>query len=404
MRLILISQDYQLFQMCRRIVEVAAPPPSEVLVIREDEDMDGDVCIWDYLGGESTPRAFARSSGTRVLIASRKELAAFPADLGDGAHLVLRPATDATLSAFITTVRSIPSAQARVASLTSERDALLELLLQSNLKLQEYDQARTTFLARAAHDTRTPLTALKGYCSLLLQGQIGPLSASQMDVLSRMQSSIGRLSRLCSAMFDLNIDSWVEAAPRLEVNPIDPSVQEAVRQIGPIAGEKDISITVQLDPFSEPVAFEPFRIEQVLINLLENSCKFTPRSGAVEVRGYRYFWDRRKPLGGGFTSIEDRRRVQTTEPNSYRIDVCDTGPGVPPQHVKEIFEEFTSYGGSEDRSCGGLGLAICKMIMNQHHGRIWVENSRCGAVFSVVLPFQKRNAPTAGSGSVAAAS
>jgi signal transduction histidine kinase len=70
------------------------------------------------------------------------------------------------------------------------------------------------------------------------------------------------------------------------------------------------------------------------------------------------------------------------------VDICDSGPGIAAEHLDRIFEEYTSYSGGHDRSGGGLGLAICKLILSQHQGRVWAENSSEGAVFSFVLPFR----------------
>jgi signal transduction histidine kinase len=71
------------------------------------------------------------------------------------------------------------------------------------------------------------------------------------------------------------------------------------------------------------------------------------------------------------------------------VDIHDSGPGISPAHLDKIFDEFTSYSGGQDRSGGGLGLAICRMTMRNHQGRIWAENGPAGAVFSFVLPYQQ---------------
>jgi signal transduction histidine kinase len=71
---------------------------------------------------------------------------------------------------------------------------------------------------------------------------------------------------------------------------------------------------------------------------------------------------------------------------AYRIDVSDTGPGISAEQLEDLFEEHTSYGGSQDRSGGGLGLAICRMILKAHGGYIWAENHPSGARLSLILP------------------
>jgi signal transduction histidine kinase len=129
---------------------------------------------------------------------------------------------------------------------------------------------------------------------------------------------------------------------------------------------------------------EPGPIEQVLINILDNACKFTPRAGEIEIRGYPFFWERRR--GHAAKPAAERRVHVSNEPNSYRIDIRDSGPRIPEEHLSKIFEEYTSYSGGADRSGGGLGLAICKMILSSHGGRIWAENSPSGPRFCFVLP------------------
>ena len=81
---------------------------------------------------------------------------------------------------------------------------MLQYLLQANLKLQEYDQDRTNFLAHSVHDFRAPLTAIQGYCSLLLDGQMGALTPEQTKILERMQRSVKRLARLTAGMLQMS--------------------------------------------------------------------------------------------------------------------------------------------------------------------------------------------------------
>ena len=146
-----------------------------------------------------------------------------------------------------------------------------------------------------------------------------------------------------------------------------------------------MQLEVDFEPSFTPLLMDSGQIEQVMVNLLENAYKFTPRFGSIVLKGYPYFWDRRAT--NVFSSPEaDRRSGEMRLPNAYRIDVADSGPGISAEHLKSIFEEYVSYSGGQDRSRGGLGLAICRMILNQHQGRIWAENSRSGAVFSFVLP------------------
>jgi two-component system phosphate regulon sensor histidine kinase PhoR len=262
-----------------------------------------------------------------------------------------------------------------------------QCLIHTNLKQQEYDQERTNFLARAIHDYRAPLTALCGYSSLLLAEQLGPLTEDQKEVLQRMFYSAKRLSRMASAMFQLSIGQRVDTKPNLQKGDIRECIDQALHELMPFADEKRISFSVELTPGEEPLFFEKSQLEQVLVNILDNACKFTPRQGLVEIHGYPFFWDRRRQTTAA-PRQHDRRTTHSLAPNCFRVDIHDSGPGIAVEHLDRIFEEYTSYSGGHDRSGGGLGLAICKLILSQHQGRIWAESSAEGAVFSFVLPFR----------------
>ena len=165
-------------------------------------------------------------------------------------------------------------------------------------------------------------------------------------------------------------------------------IKQAVHELLPLALEKEVKVeAVRIQPPGAPLYFEASQIEQVLINLLDNACKFTPSGGSIEVTAGPYFWERRFLKGG--TGPANRRGISDPSPNSYRIDIKDTGPGVPPDHAARIFEEYTSYAGARDRSGGGLGLAICRLILSRHNGQIWVDSHENGAVFSFVLPYKR---------------
>jgi signal transduction histidine kinase len=130
----------------------------------------------------------------------------------------------------------------------------------------------------------------------------------------------------------------------------------------------------------------------VLINILDNACKFTPKAGLIEVRGYPDFWERRSRQSAVPRSGE-RRRSHDREPNCYRIDITDSGAAIPTEHLDAIFQEYASYSGARDRSGGGLGLAICRLIVTQHGGRVWAENTDWGPRFSIVLPLHRSQSP-----------
>jgi len=135
-----------------------------------------------------------------------------------------------------------------------------------------------------------------------------------------------------------------------------------------------------------------------LINLLENACKFASKGGSIDVRGHSYFWERRSVNPDLWLKTERRHGADDgNSPNTFRVDVYNTGPTISSERLGRIFDEYTSYGGRE-KGGTGLGLAICKLMVQRHRGRIWAENRPGGPMISFVLPFQ----PAAFDGSIEA--
>jgi signal transduction histidine kinase len=381
----LISQDAELLKACREILAEIAPGSWTITAVSPDEaDGGAGLFIWDFDPGCPIPVLVLSSPARHLFLVNREDLDTFRAVThAREANILLKPYTRVTLTAFL----GMASSAASALSLRADRDAMLQCLIQTNLRLQEYDQDRTSFLARAVHDFRAPLTAICGYCGLLLGEPLGPLNDSQSEILQRMQHSANRLLRMATAMFELSVGARVKKVPGLQKGDIRLSLDQALHEIAPFSDEKRLSIATQLDPHDDFLYFDGGQIEQVFVNILDNACKFTPKSGSIEVRGYPYFWERRTahsvvPLMG------ERRQMAARGPNSYRVDICDSGTPIAEAHLTSIFEEYTSYSAGRDRSGGGLGLAICRSIVAQHEGRIWAENTETGPMISFVLPLR----------------
>lgn len=400
----LISQDRELYELCSEVVgELFGSNATFRAGESSRKALKADLCIWDFhpdlVFPDEPDWTFKRS---HFFLLQRRQLGTFREKVPfPEVNLLLKPVTRATLKAFLgqpgaLAPAHLSSVEAKLNSVRADREEMLQCLIQANLKLQEYDQERTNFLARAVHDFRAPLTALCGYCGLLLGEQLGPLNEDQREVLQRMQHSARRLSRMASAMFQLSIGGRIETRPNLQKGDIRECVEQAVHEMLPLSDEKDISITLDLIPAPQPLYFERSQMEQVLINILDNACKFTPRSGLVEIRGYPFFWERRRGFLNTPSRPQDRRVSDSHAPNCFRLDIRDSGSSIPANHLDRIFEEYTSYSGGQDRSGGGLGLAICRLILSRHQGRIWAESSSQGAIFSLVLPFQLTEGPLIG--------
>ena len=380
MRICVISRNVKLRELLREVVgqrlTVSAPGES---------CPESDLYVWDLETVSQLPEASVCASGKHLFLVERRDLAKLGRQLqSECGCILLKPVNRATLEAFLTR-RSEEHAEDAASSksteaMVSERNSLLRYVLETNLKLQEYDQDRTNFLARAIHDLRAPLTALHGYSGLLLDGELGPVNTNQAELLRRMRSSTDRMATLARSLLALSVDGHVQRNLQLEQGDLDACLNQALEDLSAYLDEKQIAVDTQFDPPEQPILCEQQQIAQVFLNLLENACKFTPKRGSITVRGYSLCWD---PESAG---LDDSAAM----PNAYRIDVQDSGPGVDPAVSDRIFEQYTSYEGGNVRSCAGLGLAICKLIVTAHGGKIWVDTSKQGGLFSFVLPFEPK--------------
>ena len=386
--LTVISTNPELLSLCRDVLRELAEPLTGLEYHSNPEEVgQAQLCLWDYESATNQVPESLRNFRIFYLVHPSELDSLLKSEPAAEGHILLKPVTRSVLRTFLAS--AVPGKEkapwAVLGKLRANRDDLLQRLLHANLRLQEYDQQRTNFIARAAHDFRAPLTALSGFCGLLAGGQLGSLNDQQKEALKRMEQSAKRISRMASAMFELSIGAKVDRKPALREGDILERIKQALHEILPLAQEKQISVTAKdILPPARPLYFEPIQIEQLLVNLLDNASKFTPCGGVIEVHGYPYFWERRF-LVRGSAPIE-RREDSVRQPNSYRVDIKDSGPGISENRLKHIFEEYTSYAGPQDRSGGGLGLAICRLIVSRHEGHIWADCQN-STTFSFVLPY-----------------
>jgi signal transduction histidine kinase len=174
---------------------------------------DAELFIWDYFPDLDLKALVANRPAAQHLVLTESKWLEFVTDVQGRAYILLKPANAFTLRAFIELAFKTwkTHCQAREADmLRLDRDTLLQYVLEVNVKLQEYDQERANFLARALHDFRTPLSALSGYCGLLAEGKLGAVSRPQQELLDRMSYSTRRLARLAEGTLELQLPGRVE--------------------------------------------------------------------------------------------------------------------------------------------------------------------------------------------------
>jgi signal transduction histidine kinase len=387
MNIVLVSEDPEVRELCRDLLR--EQDAGDLTMATPDQcPVDADLYIWDEHATVPPTVDTGRRSSRHLLLLHPDEMER-DARASDGTfavEILLKPLTRRGFAAFLRLAAKARQDERNGGSHHPARNEYPQPPSDRHTPIQKYDEERTNFLARALHDFRAPLMSADGYSSLLLCEALGPQNEQQKEVLRRMQHSIKRLSRLASAMFELSVGNRLRRKPDLRAADIPECVEQALHEIAPLANGKRINISVDMaESENGRLYIEPSQIEQVLINILENACKFTPKAGEIAIRGYPYFWDRRCEYTGGLASVERRVR-RSYIANAYRIDIRDSGPAIPEELLTTIFEEYTTYSGGLDRSGGGLGLAICKMILHAHAGRIWAENSAIGPNICFVLP------------------
>jgi len=245
------------------------------------------------------------------------------------------------------------------AALALER-AMLADRAQREAVAVEAERLRTSLLSSLSHDMRTPLGAITGAVSSVLEDK-GTLSeATRRDLLKTALEEAQRMNRLIANLLDMiRVESGALEVQK-EWLPLEEPLGVALIRLEDRLREHPVS--VQLPPELPAVPLDEVLIEQVFINLLENAIKYTPAGTPIDVSA-------------------------VMQDGTVRVDVADRGPGLRPGDEGRIFDKFYRAPASSAASGVGLGLTICRGIVTAHGGRIWAENRPGGgAVFRFTLP------------------
>ncbi len=258
----------------------------------------------------------------------------------------------------------LQGAVAIIEDITDEREAE-ERLRETMEKAQAADRIKSAFLATMSHELRTPLNSIIGFTGIMLQGLTGPLNPEQHKQMTMVQSSSRHLLALINDVLDI---SKIEAGQlTLAPAPFDlrTSLEKSLKLVAPLAEKKGIGIAADLPDLPWTIVADQRRVEQVIINILNNAIKFT-EAGQVGL------------------SCQD-------EGDTFAIKCTDTGIGIRKEDISSLFQPFhqVDTGLSRKREGTGLGLSICKKILDMMGGEIEVQ-SRLGegSTFIVRLPRQ----------------
>ncbi|MGB3941209.1 MAG: ATP-binding protein [Candidatus Manganitrophaceae bacterium] len=232
-------------------------------------------------------------------------------------------------------------------------------------RFKEIDRLKSEFVSHVSHEIRTPLTSIKGYIDNLRDGAAGELNQKQRAYLERMYQNADRLIRLISDLLDL---SRIESGKmRIALFPVSipDLIDDVIGVFRPIAIEKGLQVTVVPFDGEGKVLGDRDKLEQVVINLIDNAIKFTPSGGQITV------------------SLKETA-------GEIAVSIQDTGIGIPLNEQPRIFDRFYRVEKTSDAVIEGtgLGLFISKTLIEMHGGEIWVmsEKEGAGSEFRFILP------------------
>ncbi|MBQ9931685.1 MAG: HAMP domain-containing histidine kinase, partial [Firmicutes bacterium] len=232
-------------------------------------------------------------------------------------------------------------------------------------QIEAHDRVRDEFVANASHELKTPLSTMKLLSESILY-QEDPDPAMMKEFFKDVNSEVDRLTRIQTELLRLVQDDNREEKLSLETRRLDEIAEPVIRRLQLLAAEKNIKLLSELTPVS--CEMDPMRMEQVLVNLIENAIKYTDQ-GHVKV-------------------------IIKPWKDQAQFIVEDTGIGIPASALPNLFQRFYRVDKARSRATGGtgLGLAIVESIVRLHNGEIHVESEPGkGSRFVVTLPQHQQN-------------
>ncbi len=247
-----------------------------------------------------------------------------------------------------------------------ERERLRRENLQVEL-LQRTDALRSALLSSVSHDLRTPLSSIKAAASSLLQEDVQWDEESRRSFALAIEREADRLNRLVGNLLDMSRIEGRALNPEKEWYPIDELIHDVLGHMQFVLQDRDIHISIPDN--LPPVELDYLQMDQVLTNLLENAVRYTPPDTPIEI------------------SVKKMH-------HRIMVSIADKGPGIPKPDLERIFDKFyrvmgTTRGGTSVMGTG-LGLAVCRGLIEAHGGQIWAENREGGgAILRFTLPLTK---------------
>ncbi|MFC2162737.1 ATP-binding protein [Candidatus Altiarchaeota archaeon] len=245
-----------------------------------------------------------------------------------------------------------------------------ESLIKKQLeKLKELDTLKEEYFYSTSHEFKTPLTTIVGLTRMLLDEKIGGLTKQQMEALELVYCDAKRLRGAVQKILDIAKIESGKMVYHIEELDIEPIIDEVVETLNVLISAKGLKIRKDINNLHK-INADKDRLMLVIENLVNNAIKFTPPKGDIFIKGSK-------------------------DKNNILIEIQDTGVGIPDEDTRKVFEKYyqVKSGLGENVGGSGLGLVICKQIIEAFKGKIWCESSLgVGSTFKFTLPYKKKKA------------
>jgi signal transduction histidine kinase len=248
-------------------------------------------------------------------------------------------------------------------------------VLTGTTQMKRTDEFKNEFVANISHEFRTPLICIqKSIMAVRDELKGAPLTDHQINYFEIALRNAKRLEKMVNDILDISKIQSGKMTLRYEIFFVQHLVRDVKNMFAVWGRDKQIEISENVSGDTLPVEADQERLTQVLINLVSNALKFTPRGGKITLEA---------------KIIEKSDVQQKEDEGALQIGVRDTGPGIPPDDLKKLFQKFShaSTTATEGEKGSGLGLTIAKEIVQLHGGRIWVESEvGKGTYFGFTVP------------------
>ncbi len=235
----------------------------------------------------------------------------------------------------------------------------IAVVLHDITQLKEIDRLKTDFVNTVSHDLRSPLTAVYGFVGLI--DRVGPTNQQQSEFIRHIQASLQNITSLINDLLDLGRIEASQDMLIVDVNLRD-ILQHVIDSLQYQSIEKLQDVVLSAPDVLPVIRGNPLHLQRMITNLIENSIKFTPVGGKIDIRC----------------------RADTGQ---LIIEVADNGLGIPLDDQPHVFDKFYRGSNVSEATQGtGLGLSIVKSIVEKHLGRVWLESSPQGTTFTIILP------------------